>query len=85
MKTWNKPKLLILQRERPRNSVLDFCKTNGGYGYPGPSRSAGCTYIRQVEIPCIIPPEPPPPGTAYQCGPTRYEDVNYACAAVANS
>jgi len=86
MKKWQTPRLLVITREKPNISVLDFCKT-GAYDFTGrPGGGYACMYTKQVELPCIIPPEPPPPGTGYMCPhPMPTTSVPAACAAVSNS
>ncbi len=82
-KKWQKPELIILIRDKAAESILDFCKGGGGNG---PTGGWQCRSTRMVDVPCIIPPEPPPPGTAYVCPhPAQQRPVEYGCAGIGYS
>lgn len=58
MKTWETPKLIVLVRNRPEETVLSACKATGGAGglIAGDSAgtvAGGCTYISvTATVPC---------------------------------
>jgi len=82
-KHWQKPELIILVRDQAAESILDFCKGSGGNG---PSTNYTCRTTRMVDVPCIIPPEPPPPGTGWMCPhPPQQRPILYGCAGIGGS
>ena len=52
-KTWEKPKLIVLTRNAPEESLIIWCKGNGSATMPSSSFTA-CYQLDITCIPCVM-------------------------------
>ncbi len=85
-KKWQKPELVILVKDESAVAILAFCKGSGVNGPGDFSTYGGCTVMKTLDRPCVIPSGPPPGGGGWNCPqPPPQDNVMWACASLAYS